>query len=181
MLSDYFSSERCADVREMRRTTGVSAVRRAQLTGSEMREDEGPGGKLHTVYKAPRRPPHTRAPRPPPPATRRSFRQVRSKIGPFECTCFRRFSEFLSLHAELKQNFKKGPVPSGKKLRESKWEMRPERHIEARIRLLQTYCDQLCAAPEIAQSDLVISFFWPSGSRGDGVVNAPDGSTASMT
>ena len=106
---------------------------------------------------------------------------MRSKIGPFECTCFRRFSEFLSLHAELKQNFKRQRVPSGRKLRESKWELQPHRHIEARIRLLQTYCDQLCAAPEIAQSDVAISFFWPSSSRGDGFISAPDGSTASMT
>lgn len=47
------------------------------------------------------------------------------------------------------------------------------------MRLLQRYCSELCASPDLAQSELVTAFFWPND--GSGSVVAPDGSTASMT
>ena len=52
---------------------------------------------------------------------------------------------------------------------------------EGRLRLLQKYCDELCTAPEIAQSDLAVEFFWPSAEQGDRAVEAPDGSPISAT
>ena len=45
--------------------------------------------------------------------------------------------------------------------------------------LIQRYCTELCTAPDLAQSELVTSFFWPSD--GAGSVVAPDGSVGSMT
>ena len=44
--------------------------------------------------------------------------------------------------------------------------------------LLAKYCAELCAAPELSQSELVTSFFWPSD--GSGSVVAPDGSMANL-
>ena len=58
-------------------------------------------------------------------------------------------------------------TPSASKLRESKLSMAPRaKVVEQRCRLLQRYCAELCAAPELAHSELVTSFFWPSDGSG---------------
>ena len=73
----------------------------------------------------------------------------------------------------------------GRRLQESKKaissKLAPHRHVEGRVALLQLYCHQLCANADLARSDVAIAFFWPSSERGDGLVIAPDGSTASIT
>ena len=48
------------------------------------------------------------------------------------------------------------------------------------MRLLQRYCDDVCALRDMASSAVMVAFFWPSEGRGDGVVVAPDGSRATM-
>lgn len=57
----------------------------------------------------------------------------------------------------------------------------PVKRSEGRLRMLQRYCDDLCAVPELAQSDIALEFFWPSRNRMNESVEAPDGSTAIMT
>ena len=54
------------------------------------------------------------------------------------------------------------------------------RHTESRMRLLQRYCEDVCAQADIASSSVMVAFFWPSEERGDGPVVAPDGSRATM-
>ena len=49
-----------------------------------------------------------------------------------------------------------------------------------RMRLLQRYCEDVCAQADIASSSVMVAFFWPSEERGDGPVVAPDGSRATM-
>ena len=115
--------------------------------------------------------------------------ELRARVGPFECTSFRRFSDFLRLHARLQRATAKdkpariqllAATPTASKLRESKLSLAPRaKQIESRKRLLQRYCAELCEAPELAQSELVTGFFWPND--GNGSVVAPDGSSGYMT
>ena len=114
--------------------------------------------KLHTVY------------------------QVRARVGPFECSTAHRFSDFLRLCNELQQAFAKLKFPpSAAKLNAERRQLQPHRHTEGRMRLLQRFCDDMCALHEVAGSQVMVAFFWPSGERGDGdgAVVAPDGSRAS--
>jgi hypothetical protein len=114
--------------------------------------------------------------------------QLRARVGPFECTSFRRFSDFLQLQSRLQRAAGKGKTarqhllaatPTARKLRESKLSLASrERQVEQRLRMLQRYCTELCASPQLAQEELVTSFFWPND--GSGSVVAPDGSVASM-
>uniref|UniRef100_A0A7S2D0V3 PX domain-containing protein n=1 Tax=Haptolina brevifila TaxID=156173 RepID=A0A7S2D0V3_9EUKA len=112
--------------------------------------------------------------------------QLRARVGPFECNTLRRFSDFLRLHASLQQHYGKRrslqlETPTIKKLTESKISIASrERQVESRTRLLQRYCAELCASPELAHHELVTSFFWPAAEDGCGSVVAPDGSMASM-
>lgn len=115
--------------------------------------------------------------------------QLRARVGPFECTSYRRFSDFLKLQHKLRDAAGKekrarqalaAATPSYAKLRESKLWIAPRaKVVEQRKQLLHRYCAELCAVPEYAQSELVTGFFWPSD--GTGSVVAPDGSVGSMT
>ena len=115
--------------------------------------------------------------------------ELRARVGPFECTSYRRFSDFLRLHRKLQhaaagdrasRQTLHAATPTAKKLRDSKLSMAPrDRQIEQRTRLLQQYCTELCASQQLARSEAVTAFFWPED--GTGSVVAPDGSMASMT
>ena len=140
--------------------------------------------------------------------------QLRARVGPFECTSYRRFSDFLRLQQRLKAAAKErareessgegggggsnggggggsykvyksqlvAATPTAGKLRESKnisLIASRRKMVEQRLRLIQRYCTELCASQELAQHELVTSFFWPND--GTGSVVAPDGSSASMT
>ena len=135
----------------------AASAARGDLVHSAMREDAK--AKLHTVY------------------------QVRARVGPFEVTTSHRSSDFLRLQTQLQQGFPKVRFPpSAIKLKESRLQLQPHRHTEGRMRLLQKYCDDVCALSEVASSQLMVAFFWPSSERGDGegAVVAPDGSKAKM-
>ena len=133
--------------------TAKLAVRRVQLLASEMRE--GDGGRLHTVYR------------------------VRARVGPFECTTYRRFSAFLELHRSLKAALPaSAKLPRSRPLRNERLQIQPHKHTEGRIRLLQKYVDELCAVPEASESAELAAFFWPEA--GDGSVVAPDGSKGTL-
>mmetsp|Transcript_29003 Transcript_29003/g.79206 ORF Transcript_29003/g.79206 Transcript_29003/m.79206 type:complete len:146 (+) Transcript_29003:3-440(+) len=145
-----------------------------------MRE-EAPG-KLHTVYR------------------------LRARVGPFECTTYRRFSDFVKLHITLKKELPRQRMPrSAQRLLDDR--IKPHHrlsqpmpslpaplskalaplgrkaspHPEARLRLLQAYCEDLVTIEALAQAETTLAFFWPSSDRGDGALVAPDGSTAAMT
>ena len=108
---------------------------------------------------------------------------MRARVGPFECSTSHRFSDFLRLQTQLQQGFPKVRFPpSAIKLKESRLQLQPHRHTEGRMRMLQRYCDDVCALEDVASSTIMVSFFWPSAERGDGegAVVAPDGSRASM-
>jgi hypothetical protein len=66
------------------------------------------------------------------------------------------------------------------KLKEQRLQLQPHRHTESRMRLLQRYCEDVCALGDVASSAVMVAFFWPSEERGDGPVVAPDGSRATM-
>ena len=66
------------------------------------------------------------------------------------------------------------------KLKEQRLQLQPHRHTESRMRLLQRYCEDVCALGDVASSAVMVAFFWPSEERGDGAVVAPDGSRATM-
>ena len=175
VMSDYFDEARpvAATLRRAWQlhaaSGGLMAVRRVAVVHSLMREDRrmsdsGRGvvstGKLITVYL------------------------VRARVGPFECTTTHRFSDFVRLCRALQAAFSKLKPwpPSAAKLNAERRNLQPHRHIEARMRLLQKFCDDMCARHELGGSKLMVSFFWPSAERGDGdgSVVAPDGSRASM-
>lgn len=131
------------------------------------------------------------------PAARRKLHtvyQLRARVGPFESTSFRRFSEFLDLHKALQKAWTAATgnkpalvsvTPTAKKLFESKLSVRTvtNRSKQDAIRsvMIQRYCAELCASSELARNETVTGFFWPSGESGSGSVIAPDGSMASMT
>jgi len=158
-------------------------VRSAVVLGAEMREDGRL--KLHTVYR------------------------LAARVGPFESTTYRRFSDFVKLHAALKREMPHyrmprsaqrmldarlrptaGPSPSAldkalgpkasKALGPLEKTLRPP-GPEVRLRLLQRYCEDLVTLPELAQAEATLAFFWPSSALGDGALVAPDGSKAAMT
>ena len=176
VMSDYFDEARPV-APTLRRawqlhaaSGGRMAVRRVALVHSLMREDRRasdsgrgavPTGKVFTVYL------------------------VRVRVGPFECMTTHRFSDFVRLCHKLQAAFSKVIKPwppSVAKLNAERRQLQPHRHIEARMRLLQKFCDDMCARHELGGSKLMVSFFWPSAERGDGdgSVVAPDGSKASM-
>ena len=113
---------------------------------------------------------------------------VQSTLSGWGTAVFRRFSDFLRLQARLvnadgKVKAARSSVlratPSAARLRNSKLSIAPRaKQVEQRMRLLQRYAAELCAAPALSQSELVTAFFWPND--GTGSVVAPDGSTASM-
>ena len=246
MVSDYFAPdsstrhEAIPPPRSVIRTAAPTpssrlAVRTVQLLGYEARGCESrrpssvsgdPVSLMAAGTAAPRRR-----------SSKRSFvvYQLRTRVGPFECSSYRRFSDFLGLHARLQREAGKAGkakqqlagvrtraprmahlshglltkcvppcacslicavlpsrpcaaraptavTPTAKKLRESKLSLAPkDRRTEQRMVLLQRYCAELCAAPDLAQNELVTAFFWPSGEDGAGSVVAPDGSRASMS
>ena len=106
-------------------------------------------------------------------------RLVRARVGPFECTTYRRFSAFLELHRSLKAALPaSAKLPRSRPLRNERLQIQPHKHTEGRIRLLQKYVDELCAVPEASESAELAAFFWPEA--GDGSVVAPDGSKGTL-
>jgi len=156
---------------------GRLVVRSAVVLGCEMRESAH--AKLHTVYR------------------------LEARVGPFECRSYRRFSDFVKLHAALKRELPRQRMPrSAQRMLDDR--LKPQHaakplpklpsplskvlqlrahapHPEARLRLLQAYCEDLVTTPELAATDATITFFWPSSERGDGALVAPDGSRAAIT
>ena len=108
-----------------------------------------------------------------------NFYRVRARVGPFECTTYRRFSAFLELHRSLKAALPaSAKLPRSRPLRNERLQIQPHKHTEGRIRLLQKYVDELCAVPEASESAELAAFFWPEA--GDGSVVAPDGSKGTL-
>ena len=85
---------------------------------------------------------------------------MRARIGPFECNTSHRFSDFLTLQRRLQQAFPKRKFPpSALRLKEQKLQLQPHRHTESRMRLLQRYCEDVCAPGDMASSSVMVAFF----------------------
>ena len=160
------SSEGSLDSDLLRGTLPSESCGNGSVNGSVKYDGRRAGKRFHTTYR------------------------VRALVGPFECTSSHRFSEFLKLHSQLQRSCGKDKarkqhlaqaMPTGKKLRESKHIIfipNRSRVVEARMLLIARYCEELCAASSLAQSEIVTGFFWPCD--GAGSVVAPDGSMASL-
>ena len=88
--------------------------------------------------------------------------RVRARVGPFECTTYRRFSAFLELQFSLIGRAARVGAPSAlAPAAHERLQIQPHKHTEGRIRLLQKYVDELCAVPEASESAGLAAFFWP--------------------